>query len=108
MEAVDSHDLADCVIAFATCIYRNDTRRFDLHISFRQLKEFASCPRSHLSLTSGTSTFTIRCTQPSNLFKYHPNFILISISRIPLRNGRVVFEMLNVSVLTEERGGGER
>lgn len=31
MEAVDSHDLADCVIAFATCIYRNDTRRFDLH-----------------------------------------------------------------------------
>lgn len=108
MEAVDSHDLADCVIVFATCIYRNDTRRFDLHISFRQLKEFASCPRSHLSLTNGTSTFTIRCTQPSNLFKYHPNFILISISRIPLRNGRVVFEMLNVSVLTEERGGGER
>lgn len=31
MEAVDSHDLADCVIAFAMCIYRNDTRRFDLH-----------------------------------------------------------------------------
>lgn len=31
MEAVDSHDLADCVIAFATCIYRNDTRRFDLY-----------------------------------------------------------------------------
>lgn len=25
-----------------------------------------------------------------------------------MRNGRVVFEMLNVSVLTEERGGGER
>lgn len=111
MEAVDSHDLADCVIVFATCIYiyRNDTRRFDLH-RFTYLLSPAERirPRSHLSLTSGTSTFTIRCTQPSNLFKYHPNFILISISRIPLRNGRVVFEMLNVSVLTEERGGGER
>lgn len=47
MEAVDSHDLADCVIVFATCIYiyietiHVGLIYTDLHISFRQLKEFA-------------------------------------------------------------------